>query len=158
MTTTYRLLKAGKMVSTFRSTTKAPNGKDINLTQNKIGRKGDEFSNLPDFQVEKIEASIAAGVEEWEVVRDDSEQESDGEDQQPAQPPASEVEDDKQPASHGHEADEGHSHETTFEGLSGERLRELVDLHALPVKGSGAQDKVLNKDMVRALQVEHGQG
>jgi hypothetical protein len=147
MTTTYRLLKSGKMVTVFRSTSRAPNGKDVHLTQNKIGREGDEFSGLPDFQVEKISRSIDEDEGVWEVVdHEDAEEESDGE----GEPTT--------PIPHGHEADEGHQHETVFEGLSGERLRELVDLHALPVKGTGAQDKVLNKDMVKALQVEHGQG
>ncbi len=142
-TTRYRLLKSGKMVSTFRSTSKAPNGKDVHLTQNKVGREGDEFSGLPDFQVEKIRRSIDEDEGIWEVV------DYDGVDN---------VESDQAPVTHGHEAEEGHQHETEFDGLSGERLRELVDLHALPVKGTGAQDKVLNKDMVMALQAEHGQG
>ncbi len=153
--TKYRLLKPGQMVSTFRSTTKAPNGKDIHLTQNKVGRKGDEFSDLPDFQVEKIRRSIDEDEGVWEVVgqEDDSEEESD--EVEPATP----VNDpDAPPAPHGHEAEEGHQHEAEFDDLSGERLRALVEMHALPVKGTGAQDKVLNKDMVKALQVEHDQG
>lgn len=64
--------------------------------------------------------------------------------------------DEKQP-DHGHRHDDDHAHEMTFDVLAGRRLQELVDAHALSVRGTGAQDKVVNSDMIRALKVEHGQ-
>ncbi len=143
----YRLLKAGQMVSVFRSTTKSPNGRDVHMTQNKVGRDGDEFSDLPEFQVDKIEASIAAGEEKWEVVEEAPD------DDVSEDAPAGDVE----PVAHGHDADEDHQHEATFAGLPGTRLQELVDMHALSVDGTGAQGFVKNDDKVKALQVEHGQ-
>ena len=162
MATKYRLLKAGQMVTTFRSTTKNPNGRDMHLTQNKVGRKGDEFENLPEFQTDKIKASIKAKAGVWEVVESDdnsaTEEEPSGDpvvvDLTPADDPSADPE---PPVGHGHEADEGHEHEATFDGLSGERLRQLVEDHALTVTGTGVQGHVKNSDMVKALQVEHGQ-
>ncbi len=64
---------------------------------------------------------------------------------------------DDRTVSHGHEADDDHVHEVTFDGLTGERLKALVDMHALPVKGTGAQGKLKNDDMLGALKAEHGQ-
>ena len=152
MATKYRLLKAGQMVTTFRSTSLAPNGREMHLTQNKVGRLGDEFENLPEFQVEKIQASIKAKAGVWEVVEDDGSDEESSDDPVVDPPLGPEP-----PAGHGHEAGEGHEHEATFDGLSGERLRKLVEDHALTVTGTGVQGHVKNSDMVKALQVEHGQ-
>lgn len=141
MATKYRLLKAGQMVTTFRSTTLAPNGREVHLTQNKVGRKGDEFEDLPDFQVEKIQASIDAGKEVWEAVGNE--------------PTAQESEPEQDDV---HEHGENiHEHETNYEDLGNDRLDELLVMHSVTLeKGTGAQDKVIKADRVKALLAAHG--
>jgi len=64
----------------------------------------------------------------------------------------------KEPAEHGHESDGAHSHRVDYEAMSNEDLELLLadhDVDAKEIKGTGAQGKVLKKDMVDALIAVH---
>ncbi len=69
-----------------------------------------------------------------------------------------EQEDDEDPSEHGHDANDGHRHRVDYEAVSNEDLELLLadhDVDAKEIEGTGAQGKVLKKDMVDALIAVH---
>lgn len=129
----YELLKDGQVVHTHRDS-QFVSGKELHLTRGEVGHAGKIYETLPDHLVEQIEAGDLDDV--WRFI-------------------APVEEDVDEP--HGHEDVEGHeSHSLDFKKMPGAELERLVEMHAVPVKGSGAQGKVVNADMAKALLVEHG--
>lgn len=133
----YELLKDGQVVHTHRDS-QFVSGKQLHLTRGEVGYKGKIYETLPDHLVEQIEAGELDDV--WRFVA-----------------PVDEPGDEPVVEPHGHEDVDGHEdHLMDFKKMSGAELERLVEMHAVPVKGSGAQGKVVNADMAKALLAEHG--
>jgi hypothetical protein len=138
----YELLKDGQVVHTHRDS-QIVSGKKLHLTRGEVGYAGKIYETLPDHLVDQIEAGNLDDV--WRFVAPVEEVFDEPEGEQEVDQP------------HGHEDVEGHEdHEMDFKKMSGAELERLVEMHAVPVKGSGAQGKVVNADMAKALLAEHG--